>query len=162
MGEKIMREMISIIFIVLLLIGCTDSNDIRSPRKSIQKVEQFVFASGRWKVLPGTNSKIISKINFTSITCDHGSKVCEETTSLFRNPKEDTMYDNYMLFSQHFTYQITDWRDDTIKAKYEASVGDAEITISLKDNFAEKSWRETKARGSESSNPDIYGKWVLE
>jgi hypothetical protein len=157
-----MRELISIIFIVSLLIGCSDSNDIRSPRKSIQKVEQFVFASGRWNALPGANAKIISKINFTSITCDRGSKACEETISLVRDPKEDTMYKNHMLFSQSFTYQITDWRDDTIKAKYEAPVGDAEITISLKDNFAEKSWRETKARGSESSNPDVYGKWVLE
>jgi len=156
------RKMIFVIFIISLLIGCSDLNDIRSPRKNIRKAENLVFASGRWKALPGTSAKIISKINFTSITCDHSNKTCEENISLVRDPKEDTMYKNHMLFSHNFTYQITDWTNDIIKAKYEAPVGNAEITISLKDNFAEKSWRETKARGSESSNPDIYGKWVLE
>lgn len=157
-----MKKIISIIFIASLLIGCSDLNDIRSPQKSIKKVDKFVFASGRWKALPGTNARIISRINFTSITCDRNNKTCEENISLVRDPKEDTMYKNYMLFINNFTYQITAWTNDIIKAKWEAPVADVEITISLKDNFAEKSYRETKARGNESSNPDIYGKWMLE
>lgn len=125
-------------------------------------MDKFVFVEGRWKALSGTNARIISRINFTSITCDRNNKTCEEIISFVRNPKEDTMYNNYMLFSNKYTYQITDWTDGIIKAKWYAPVADVEITISLKDNFAEKSYRETKARGSETSNPDIYGKWVLE
>lgn len=157
-----MKKIISIIFIVSLLLGCSDLKDIRSPRKSIKKMDKFVFVEGRWKALSGTNARIISRINFTSITCDRNNKTCEEIISFVRNPKEDTMYNNYMLFSNKYTYQITDWTDGIIKAKWYAPVADVEITISLKDNFAEKSYRETKARGSETSNPDIYGKWVLE
>ncbi len=158
-----MKKFISIIFIAFLLIGCSDLNDIRSPRKSIKKVDEFVLAEGRWKALLGTNARIISKINFTSITCDRSTRTCNEITSYVYAPKEHGRTDdNYRLYSIHFTYQVTDWTNDIIKAKFDAPVADIEITISLKDNFAEKSYRETKARGDETSNPEIYGKWVLE
>jgi hypothetical protein len=157
-----LKNIISIIFIASLLFGCSDLNNIESPRKSIKKVDEFVFAEGRWKALPETKARIISRINFTSITCDRNNKTCKEIISLVYVPKEHRLYENYILYSQNFTYQITDWTNDIIKAKWDAPVADVEITISLKDNFAEKSYRETKARGSESSNPDIYGKWVLE
>jgi hypothetical protein len=42
--------------------------------------------------------------------------------------------------------------------------GDALLCVRFRydPGFAEKSYRETKARGGESSNPAIYGKWVLE
>lgn len=158
-----LKIIISIIFIAVLLFGCSDLNDIRSPRKSINKVDEFVLAEGRWKALSGTNARIISKINFTSITCDRNNMTCNETISYVYAPKEHGRTDdNYKLYSLDFTYQVTDWTNDIIKAKFNAPVADTEITISLKDNFAEKSYRETKARGEETSNPEIYGKWVLE
>jgi hypothetical protein len=69
---------------------------------------------------------------------------------------------NNLLYNQAFTYQIIDWTNDIINAKREAPVADIQITISLKDNFAEKSFRETKARGSDTANPNVYGKWILE
>ena len=157
-----LKNIISIIFIASLLFGCSDLNNIESPRKSIVKVDEYVFAEGRWKALPGTKARIISRINFTSITCDRNNSTCKEIISHVYAPKESRLYENSILYSQNFTYQITDWTNDLIKAKWDAPVADVEITISLKDNFAEKSFRETKARGSETSNPDIYGKWVLE
>ena len=67
-----------------------------------------------------------------------------------------------MLYSIKITYQITDSTNDIIIAKWDAPVADVELKISLKDRFAERSYRETKARGDETSNPEIYGKWVLE
>ena len=112
--------------------------------------------------MPGTKPSIISKINFTSITCDRNNMTCKEIESLVFTPKEQPILKNNLLYNQEFTYQIIDWSDDTIKAKREAPVADIEITISLKDNFAEKSFRETKARGSGTANPNIYGKWILE
>jgi len=87
---------------------------------------------------------------------------CKEIESLLFTPKEQPILNNNLLYNQEFTYQIIDWSDDTIKAKREPLVADVEITISLKDNFAEKNFRETKARGSDTANPDVYGKWVLE
>jgi hypothetical protein len=125
-------------------------------------VNEFVFVEGRWKALPGTTTRIIARINSTSITCDYNNRTCKETISLLFVPEEHRLFKDYMLYGQNFTYQITDWSNDTIKARWDAPVADVEIKISLKDNFAEKGYRETKARGSETANPDIYGKWVLE
>lgn len=157
-----LKNIISIIFILSLLVGCSDLNDIRSPNRNIQKVDGNVFVEGRWKALSGTTARIISKINSTSITCDRNSKTCKEMISYVYAPKESRIYKKSILYSDKFTYQIVDWNNDVIKAKWDAPVADIEITISIKDNFAEKSYRETKARGSESANPDIHGKWVLE
>ena len=122
----------------------------------------FVFAEGRWKALQGTKPNIISKINFTHITCNRNNMTCEEIESLVFTPKEQPVLKDNLLYSQEFTYQIINWTNDIIKAKRDAPVADIDITISLKDNFAEKSFRETKARGSDTANPSIYGKWVLE
>jgi hypothetical protein len=156
------KKIISLIFIGTLLMGRYDLNSIETPRKSIKKNGNVVLAEGRWKATPGTKPGIISKINFTSITCDRNNMTCKEIESLVFTPKEQPILKNNLLYNQEFTYQIIDWSDDTIKAKRQPPVADVEITISLKDNFAEKSFRETKARGSDTANPDVYGKWVLE
>jgi hypothetical protein len=161
-GDTMLRKIIPIFFIASIIFGCSDLNNIDSPSKDIKKVDEFVFAEGRWKALSGTTARIISKVNFTSITCDRNSKTCKEIISYVFAPKESRIHKKSTLYSDKFTYQIIDWNNDVIKAKGDAPVADIEITISLKDNFAEKSYRETKARGSESANPDIYGKWMLE
>jgi hypothetical protein len=88
--------------------------------------------------------------------------MCKEVESFVFTPKEQPILKKNLLYNEEFTYQIIDLTNDIIKAKRSAPVADIEIIISLKDNFAEKSFRETKARGSETANPDIYGKWVLE
>jgi len=157
------KKIIAFFFILFLLSSCTDLNDIRSPQKSIQKIDGFVFVEGRWKAISVTTvAGKISDINFTSITCDLNNKTCSEIISLVQNPKDNKLYNKPMLYSIKITYQITDLSNDIIKAKWDAPVADVEIKISSKDSFAERSYRETKARGSKTSNPDIYGKWVLE
>lgn len=158
-----LKKSISILFLLLLISSCSELNDIRSPKKNIQKVNEFVFVEGRWKAVSVTTVVgKISGINFTSITCDLKNKTCSEIVSLVQNPKENNLYTKPMLYSIKIIYQITDYTNDIIKAKWDAPVADVEIKISLKDSFAERSYRETKARGSETSNPNIYGKWVLE
>lgn len=121
----------------------------------------MVFAEGRWGIILATSLGIIPKINFASISCDTNDMTCEEIESFIWTPKEQPILKENLLYHQRSVYQIIDYSDNTIKAKREAPVADIEITISLKDHFAEKSFRETKARGSETSNPNIYGKWIL-
>lgn len=156
------KKFITLIFIAALLMGCSDLNSIETPPKRINKKENVVFAEGRWKAMPGTKASIIAKINFTTITCYHNNMTCKEIESLVFTPKEQSLLKKNILYNQEFTYPIIDWANDIIKAKRKTPVADFEITISLKDNFAEKSFRETKARGNETANPDIYGKWILE
>jgi predicted small secreted protein len=157
------KGLIKIISLIsFLLAGCSDLNTIETTPKSISKKANYVFAEGRWKALPGSRASIISKINFTSITCDRNNMTCNEIESLVFTPKEQPILKKNLLYNQEFSYEIIDWTDDIIKAKREAPVADIEITISIKDRFAEKSYRETKARGSDTADPNIYGKWILE
>ena len=156
------KKIILFIFIAALVTSCNDPNSIETPRKNIKKTGNIVSAEGRWKAMPGTKPGIISKTNFTSITCDRNKMTCNEIESLLFTAKEQPVLKANLLYNQEFTYQIIDWSEDTIKAKREPIVADVEITISLKDNFAEKNFRETKARGSDTANPDVYGKWVLQ
>lgn len=158
------EKMILLIFIAALLMGCTDLNSIGSPAKSINinKKDNLVLAKGRWKVMSETKEKLISKINSTSITCDHKNMTCKELASFVFTPKELPLSKNNLLYSQESSYPIIDWTDDIIKAKKEGPVVDTEITISLKNSVAEKSFLVPKADGNEPANLDIYGKWVLE
>lgn len=151
-----------LVLTLMLLFGCSDINSVESPRKSIKKTDNIISAEGRWKALQGTKPNIISKINFTSINCDRTSMTCREIESLLFTSKEQPLFKRNLLYNHEFVYQITDLTEDIVKAKRNPPVADVEIYISLKDNFAEKSFRETKARGSETANPDMYGKWVLE
>ncbi len=59
-------------------------------------------------------------------------------------------------------YNIIDWSGDTIRAKYEGPVADIELRISVKDKVGERSYRETKSRGSEKSDPNVFQSWILE
>jgi hypothetical protein len=153
-----------VLIVTAFLIGCFESSidDIRSPTKRIKKDGDVVFVEGRWKEPSRTRPGIISRINFTSITCDRKDMKYREAESLLFTPREQPVLKHSQLYNQEFTYQVIHWADETIKAKREALVADIEITISLKDNCAEKGFRETKARGSDTANPDVFGKWVLE
>jgi len=156
------KNMIFLMLATVLLVGCHDLGNIDSPKKRIKQDGNTVLAEGRWKAIPGTKAGIISAINSTSITCDRKTMTCREVESLLFTPKEHPFLNHNILYNQEFTYQIIDWSDNIIRAKREALVADVQIAISLRDNFAEKSYRETRARGSDTANPDVSGKWVLE
>lgn len=157
-----------LIFIALaslvLFAGCDSSLSVSTPEKSIQKSDNYVFVEGRWKEKSGHSAnKIIPRINFTNINCSKESMRCKETEALLWSPKENKLHPGSLLYTQSFDYIITEWTsEDVIKAERRPPVADIEIKISLKDDFAEKSYRETKARGSETADANMYGHWVLD
>ncbi len=155
-------KIISLIFIAALLLGCSDLNNIGTPTKRVNKNGNIVSVGGRWKAMSETKYKLISKINSTDIKCDRGNMTCREIAAFVFTPKEQPLLKNNSLYSQESTYPIIAWTDDIIKAKKETPVVDIELTISLKDKFAEKSLIQPKANGNEPANLDAYGKWVLE
>jgi len=66
------------------------------------------------------------------------------------------------LFIDETDYKIVDWSDEIILAKYAAPVADFEIRIFIKAGLAIRNWRETKARGNQTADPNIYAEWILE
>ncbi len=157
--------LIKICFLMLvasIVIGCSDRNKIGSPPKIIKKSKNALSVEGRWKALPGTKPDIISKINFTSITCERKRMTCKEIESLVFTPEEQPNLNKNLLYNQEWMYKIIAFSKDIIKAKSSGFGMDMEITISLRDNVVQKDFRESKARSSKGDDPYNYGRWVLE
>jgi len=158
------KILIAIIFIFLLglMYACSEIDKISSPPKEIRLIDNYVFVQGRWKKTTKTNYHKLSRINSTYITCDKKSMTCKENTAVLVTPEDEPESKLRTLYIVDLTYQIINWSDDIINSKSEGPVADFEIKISLRDKFAERSFRETKARGSETANPNVYEHWILE
>jgi hypothetical protein len=87
---------------------------------------------------------------------------CKEIIAEVITPQEEPLFKKTQLFIADTIYKIVDWSNDIISAKYEAPVADVELRLSLRDKFAERHHRESKARGSKASDPNNYAQWVLE
>jgi len=88
---------------------------------------------------------------------------CEENMLELWTPKEDGFSHKGMMTTANDEYKIVEWTDDgVIKVFEHRGCLDIEFKISVKDNFAERSFRETQASGNETASTDIYGHWVLE
>jgi len=146
-------------FLLAFLPACT-KDEIRSPDKRIQLYDYLVIVEGRWKKSASSTSNLLARINTAYITCNKHSMTCEENTAVLSTP-QDALPAN-LLYIVNVNYKIISWSDGIIKAKYEAPVADFDLRISLLDKFAERSFRETEARGSETANPNVFGHWVLE
>jgi len=159
------KKIIGFIFIFLLglIWACSEADKISSPIKDIRLVDNYVISvQGRWKKTTKTNYHKLSRINSTYITCNNKSMTCQENTAVLVTPEDEPNLQIRTLYIVDLTYQIVNWSDDIINAKFEGFVGDFEVRISLKDKFAERSFRETKARGSETADPNVYEHWILE
>jgi len=149
------------------VVGWSDTvltpEQVQSQFKSVTATDNSVFVQGRWKRTGG--NKTYSKpplINTVAITCDKKSMTCRETIAELLTPQEISGFEKPQLFIDENTYQILDWTDDIIRSVYLSPVADFELIISIKDDAAERSWRETKARGNETSDPENYENWTLE
>ena len=135
------------------------------PEKEITKYQQYVLVKGRWREKEGFN-QLLAKVNIVDIRCDKDSMVCVETIANVQSMEENEIlkiHKTNLLSLGIIKYKIIEWtNDDTIVAINDAPVADMEIKISLKDNFAERSVRETKARGDGTADSNVYSHWVLE
>ena len=171
MDKMIRLGFFLIVVMVFILNYCpssqADSNlvadDVLSPSKRFVLADNYAFIEGRWKRTEGTSRLIrMATINTVSITCDKMSMTCRETVAQLVTPKDEPWVGKPSLFIYETTYRIIDWSDHTIYAKYSAPVADFELKISIKDKFAERRRRETKARGAETSDPNMFENCTLE
>ena len=154
-----------VMFLTLLaslsaLLPACSKDEIRSPGKRVQLYDYLVIVEGRWKQTASSGSKTLARINSAYVICNKLSMTCEENTAVLETPQEDPPTN--LLYIINITYKISEWSEDIIKARHEAPVADFDLRISVRDKFAERSFRETKARGSETANPNVFGHWVLE
>ena len=145
---------------LLSFLPACSKDEIRSPNKRIQLYDNLVIVEGRWKQTASSGGKKLARINSAYVICNKLSMTCEENTAVLVTPQDDPPAN--LLYIINITYKINEWSDGIIKASHAAPVADFELKISLRDKFAERSFRETKARGSETANPNVFAHWVLE
>jgi hypothetical protein len=150
------------LIVFLLAIGCSRGDQIQSPLRKVNVDDRFVTFEGRWLTISQTGSTKIPKLNTISGICIRQNKTCEERlANLFGKGEWSANGPGYLSVTTT-EFQIIEWSSDRIVARYEAPVADVELRISLADRSVERSFRETKARGSDTADPKIAVHWVLE
>ena len=140
------------------------SKQIHTYPRSIHTGVDWVVVMGRWKTTVNkTAYPKLAAVNAIHIFCSKQLRTCQEATANLYTPADEPKDTSGASLHVLVTdYKILDWSGDTIRAKYEASVADIELKISLKDRVAERSFRETIARGSDTADPNVFQSWILE
>jgi hypothetical protein len=139
------------------------TNQVESYQKAIIATSSGMAAKGRWKKTAGDmQGQGLPRINTTWITCDKVSMTCREIGAQLITPQDNPVFEKPQLLPYQTDYVIVAWSDDVVSAKCEGPCGDIELRISLKDSFAERRVRETKARGCKDADPKNYEVLVLE
>ena len=149
------------------LVSCgLGEGDIKSDPKRIglsDSGEQLVL-QGKWRNVTGRPSVTVPRVNSVRIECDKGSLFCTEYIAKLIQKSDDPsrFVDKRYLFLIREEFRILEWSDSVIVARAEPRAGDVELRISLKDDAAERTSRETDARGAEGANPGEVEHWVLD
>jgi hypothetical protein len=124
----------------------------------------FVRFEGRWRTVSNSGSETagIPRLNTAEGLCIRATMSCSENIAKLYNPSEWPGRPNGFLRVANTEFKVIEWSPARVVARYEAPVADIELRISLMDHSVERSFRETKARGSESANSKIARHWVLE
>jgi hypothetical protein len=148
-----------------LAIGCTPNpgENVDSPKRKVDTVgRSYVTFEGRWRTISESGSRSIPRLNTAVGYCEKATMTCNENIAKLYSKDEWPGHPNGFLRVAGTDFKVIEWSKDRIIARYEAPVADLELRISLSDGSAERSFRETKARGSDTADPKIAGHWVLE
>jgi hypothetical protein len=155
------REWLVSFLFILVATGCSEP-DPRSPPRAVNVEQGYVTFEGRWRVIADRVGVHMPKLNTISGVCRRNTKTCEESVAkLFRKSEWLRDRPGYLIVTTT-EFEIVEWSSARIVARYEAPVADLELRLSLSDLSVERSFRETKARGSDTADPKNAGHWVLE
>jgi hypothetical protein len=161
-----MKKLKIVIFcstLMVIITACSVDDRIYSISKNISTIDNSVFVTGRWKTVSSAKKHTSpAQINTVSISCHKDSMTCREVLAQLVTPNDEPSWKTKSLTVIEFTYSIANWSDEVIYATYAASVADFELRISVKDKVAEKRCRETKSRGSDTADPNLYYHLIVE
>lgn len=129
--------------------------------KSITTLGDYVVINGHWKQIAGPKAGV-AKLNSIYLECSKTKRVCEETRAEIWTSDEWKTDRLTLEIQPSEVFPILSWSNGTIVARREAPVADIDLKISTTDQTAERSFRETRARGSETADPNVWRQYVLE
>lgn len=141
--------------------------DIDSPVKDVRENKGLglVTVQGRWRALNRALVSVVAAVNTVEIICYKPDRTCTENLAKLYTRLDDPKWyktvDGPVLLVESSEFKVTEWTDGTIRAIRHAPVADVEVTISIADKTARKTFQETNARGATNANP-VPQHWVLE
>ena len=89
--------------------------------------------------------------------------MCREFVAVLFTPEDEKDLSNPFLSILEHDYKVLEWSDNIIRATDRNPIANVELRISVKDNFAERIFRDTKAGEPETPpGSDILYVWTLE
>jgi hypothetical protein len=152
--------------LILLLTVFVRGEQITTDQKNflVSGDEKYVVLQGTWRRTSQRPTVEVPYINRVRIECDQTARICNEYVAKFIQKTDDplgTMERPY-LFLMKEQFRVIEWTGTTIAARAEPRAADIDLRISLTNQTAERSSRETAARGAQGANPQNATQWVLQ
>ena len=162
LGRQFRRNWRVNVLFIFVAMACSQPEEIQSPWRKINFEQNYVMFEGRWRSIAQTSSKKLTKLNTVSAECYRETKTCQEHIARLYGKGEWAPYSGGYLSVTTLEFRVIEWSKARIVARHEAPGADCEIRVSLSDRSVERSFHETKARGSDTAETKIAGQWVLE
>lgn len=152
--------------LILLLTVPVHGEQVTTDQKDF-----LVSGDGRYVVLQGTWRRTSQRptvevpyVNSVRIECDRTAKICNEYVAKFIQKTDDPLgaVERPYLFLMKEQFRVIEWTGTTIATRAEPRAADIDLHISLTNRTAERSSRETVARGAQGANPQNVTRWVLQ
>jgi hypothetical protein len=124
----------------------------------------LVVIEGTWRNVTGGPSVVIPRANSVRIECHRSRRTCIEHIAKLIQPSDDSLgfVKQPNLFVKKQEFRVLEWSQNAIVAREQLRAADVDLRISLGDKTAERTFRETAARGARGANPDAIYLWRLE
>lgn len=123
-----------------------------------------VVIEGTWRVATGGPSREVPQTNSVRVECHRAGRKCVEHIAKLIRASDDSsgLVKQSTLLLMKEEFRVVEWSQTVIVARAEPRAADVELRISLVDRTAERTSRETKARGAAGANASLLHAWRLE
>jgi hypothetical protein len=123
-----------------------------------------VVLQGAWRRTSHRPTVEVPYVNSVCIECDRTARICNEYVAKFIQKTDDPLgaVERPYLFLMKEQFRVIECTGTTIAARAEPRAADIDLRISLTNRMAERSSRETAARGAQGANPQNVTQWVLQ
>ena len=150
----------------LLLVVSARGAEVTTDRKHfvLSNDRRHVVVQGAWHRISQRATVEVPRVNSVRIECDRTAGICNEYVAKFIQKADDPIeaVEQPHLFLMKEQFRVIEWTATTITARAQPRAADIHLSISLADESAERTSRETAARGAQGTNPANVTKWVLQ
>ena len=146
--------------------GAAQADEVRTNPRLFQLKDSgaTVIIEGTWRITTGAPSLEVPRANSVRLECHRTTKRCTEHIAKLIRPLDDSsgFVKESTLLLMNEEFRVVEWSQNVIVARAVPRAADVELRVSLVDRTAERTSRETSARGAHGANPAALHVWRLE